>query len=238
VNSSLDLRHQQAFYDARWKDRFFINNAKLTRCIAILDCISSIKLVEPQIVELGSGCGWLTAMLGAIGPATGIELSPVAVAQARERYPSVNFIQADLNRWDYPREQFDLVISHEVLEHLHDQVGHLKLAQGLLRKGGYIILTTPNKPIYEDLLARGEVEMQPIENWMTEGDLRTMAQNYFEVIRLTTIRPLPRRRGVFRVFNYFRCRNLAERLGMRRPFETLVGRWGAGLHLLLLARKG
>jgi SAM-dependent methyltransferase len=236
MTQDIGLEEQQGFYDARWKDHTFVNHAKLARCIAILESLASIKLQKPDIIELGSGSGWLTSVLGAFGPATGVELSPIAVAQARERYPSLRFVQADLHDWDYPREQFDLVVSHEVLEHLSDQSRHFELAHGLLREGGYLILTTPNKLIYDDLASHGQVEMQPIENWMTKSSLRLMAQRYLEIVRLQTIRPFPRR-GVFRMVNYFKLRSVAERLCLRPFLENVLCFTGSGLHLLLVARK-
>src|SRR5881396_3321059 len=116
MNATTSLSEQKAFYDDRRKDYFFVNQAKLERCTAILSAIACLKLKQPEIVELGCGSGWLTAILGAFGPATGVELSSVAVAQSSARYPSASFLQADLSRWEYPRGKFDLVVSHEVFE--------------------------------------------------------------------------------------------------------------------------
>jgi SAM-dependent methyltransferase len=236
MSATMNLDDQRDFYDERWKNYTFVNRAKLERCTAILGAIADLKLNQPEIVELGCGSGWLTGILGAFGPATGVELSSVAVGQASARYPSARFLQADLGRWEYPREKFDLVVSHEVFEHLEDQSRHLEVAHGLLRRGGYLILTTPNKPIYDDLLAHGETEMQPIENWINKSNLRRMAQTHFQVVRLTTIRPCPRF-GLFRIFNYFTVRSLAERIHLRSALEKSICAWGGGLHHFLVARK-
>ena len=105
MSATINLDEQKSFYDDRWKDYSFVNQAKLERCTAILSTIADLKLNQPEIVELGCGSGWLTAILGAFGPATGVELSSVAVAQASARYPSASFLQADLGRWEYPREK-------------------------------------------------------------------------------------------------------------------------------------
>ena len=236
MSATNNFAEQKAFYDDRWKNYRFVNQAKLERCTAILSAMGTLKLKQPEIVELGCGSGWLTAILGAFGPAEGVELSSIAVAQASARYPSVSFLQADLATWEYPREEFDLAVSHEVFEHLEDQMQHLKVAHGLLRRGGYLILTTPNKPIFDDLLAHGQTDMQPIEKWVDKSTLRRMARTYFQVVRLTTIRPCPRL-GLFRVIDYFTVRSLLERIRMRALFEKLVCAWGGGLHLFMVARK-
>jgi trans-aconitate methyltransferase len=236
MTARMNLEEQKHFYDERWKNYSFVNQAKLERCAAILSAIAGLKLNQPQIIELGCGSGWLTGILGAFGPATGVELSAVAVAQAAERYPTARFLQADLSRWDYPREQFDLVVSHEVLEHVEDQPRHLEIAHGLLRPGGYLILTTPNKPIYDYRAARGQMEMQPIEKWVDKSTLRRMARTYFQAVRITTIRPQPCL-GLFRIINYFAVRAVAERMRVKPVLERAVCAWGGGLHLFLVARK-
>jgi len=236
MSATMKLDEQQRFYDERWKNYQFANRAKLERCAAILGAIAELKLNQPEIVELGCGSGWLTGILGAFGKATGVELSSVAVAQARERYPSARFLQADLASWQYPAEQFDLVVSHEVFEHLEDQSRHLEVAHGLLRRGGYLVLTTPNKPIYDHMAARGQMPMQPIENWIDKSTLRRMVRKYFQIVRLTTIRAFPCL-GLFRVIDYFAVRALAERMRLRPVFERFVCARGGGLHLFLVARK-
>jgi trans-aconitate methyltransferase len=236
MSARMNLDEQKHFYDERWKNYGFVNQAKLERCTAILSAMAGLKLNQPEIIELGCGSGWLTGILGAFGPATGVELSELAVAQAAERCPSARFLQADLARWEYPRERFDLVVSHEVLEHVEDQPRHLEVAHGLLRQGGCLILTTPNKPIFDHLAARGQVEMQPIEKWVDKSTLRRMVQTHFQVVRLTTIRPLPCS-GLFRIINFFTVRALAERMRVKPLFERSVCAWGGGLHLFLVARK-
>ncbi len=240
MNAGTSIQDQKSFYDERWREFSHINHPKLERCNAILEGVATTKLVQPQIVDLGSGTGWLTAILGAIGPAVGVELSPLAVAQAAQRYPTVKFIEADISRWDYPKASCDLVVSHEVLEHLEDQRAYLRVAHGLLRPGGFLILTTPNKPIVEiayESKSKNEAEFQPIENWISRATLRSLLTPEFAVVRLTTILPGYCQRGKFRLLNAYLFRTLAERLGAGFVFNRLIGALGGGYHLFAVARK-
>jgi SAM-dependent methyltransferase len=55
------------------------------------------------VVEVGSGPGHVTAYLARKGvPATGIDLSPAMVAEARRRFPGVSFEVGDLRRLSRP----------------------------------------------------------------------------------------------------------------------------------------
>ena len=100
MSSPPTIRDQEAFYDDRWRSFAFAGSLNLEKCAAILKALSDTGIHTPRVVELGCGAGWLTAILGAFGPAEGVELSPLAVEQASKRYGHVRFRQVDLGRWD------------------------------------------------------------------------------------------------------------------------------------------
>jgi len=234
------IREQEAFYDERWRSFAHADGLKLERCAAILKALSETGLAAPRIVELGCGAGWLTAILGLFGPAEGVELSPLAVEEATKRYGHVRFRQADLGRWDPPRGQCDVVVSHEVLEHLEDQPRHLRMAHDLLVDGGYLILTTPNA---RTLHATSDAKLaqnawQPIELWLSSGELRRMlAQQGFEVRTLTTLTLGTADTGIDRVVNSVKLNRVIAGLGLSGPYDWARRRLGFGLHLVAVARK-
>ena len=79
------IHGQEVFYDDRWEGATFINKCKLERCRAVLGMLQKIPEQNPRIVELGSGTGWLTSILGEYGPTKGLELSPAAVGAANNK---------------------------------------------------------------------------------------------------------------------------------------------------------
>lgn len=179
--SAIDLQRQ--FYNDRWHDFTFANRLKLERCIAILEALRSTRIREPRIIDLGCGSGWLASILGVFGPTTAVDLSDVAIDEAQKRYSHVNFYQADIMNWEYPEEAFDIAVSQEVIEHVEDQDRYLRIARGLLRTGGFLILTTPNARTFYALPeeVRKAWSNQPIENWISIAELRKLLKPHFDM---------------------------------------------------------
>jgi SAM-dependent methyltransferase len=81
------------------------------------------------------------------------------VVHARARYgsvPGLRFDQADATLLDaLPDAGFDLILSFETLEHVHEQERMLDGFARLLAPGGLLLVSTPDKRTYTDLT--GEV---------------------------------------------------------------------------------
>jgi ubiquinone/menaquinone biosynthesis C-methylase UbiE len=151
----------------------------------------------------------------------------------------VEFLQADILSWDYPRNSFDVVISQEIIEHVKDQRAYLDVAHGLLHKGGYLILTTPNaRTMYAMSDKRREKwANQPIENWLTAKELKRLLINDFEIIRFETIVFNFAVKGLYKVVDSQRLRSFLIVIGLSRAFDSLRSSLGFGLHFVVLARK-
>ncbi len=52
--------------------------------------------------------------------------------------------EGKLNPKNYTDEEFDVITSFEVLEHINNPVEEIKIFHKLLRLGGLVYLTTPN----------------------------------------------------------------------------------------------
>lgn len=91
-------------------------------------------------LQLARGRGWDVA---------GVELSPYSSKWTREE-AGIEVFNGPLTESSYEPESFDLVTFWDVLEHVPDVAANLEHAAGLLRPGGYLILTTDN---YRSLIA-------------------------------------------------------------------------------------
>jgi 2-polyprenyl-3-methyl-5-hydroxy-6-metoxy-1,4-benzoquinol methylase len=141
-----------------------------------------------QILDFGCGRGWIANNLKDFGVVTGIDLSPKAVAKAKQQYPDVNFLSGDLGD-DFFRqsleEKFDVVVSSEVIEHLDEQKIFMVNIKKALKPGGMLVLTTPNGNFYNHYFDKSRSHWgQPVENWLNPDNLKSLlqAQN-FEIDR-------------------------------------------------------
>ena len=239
----MSLQSQIEYYNAEWSgtDRLYANSLQLTRTVEILHEMLGIGFertgaTQPVICDLGAGTGWLTAILGCVGDSLGVELSDVAVESARKRFSHVRFECADVVHWDYPRSTFDIVVSHEVIEHIEDQQRYVDVACGLLKPGGWLILTTPNaRAVYAtppELRSR-----QPIENVLSAAELRRLLETRFGNVCLRSTILGGGREGLYRVVNSRKLHALLGMAGFDRVFTTLALAMGYGLHLVARAQK-
>lgn len=77
----------------------------------------------------------------------GIDNSWEAIQYCKAHYkkPNLSFIQMDCNSLAFPGSFFDVVVSFETLEHLQDTDVFLQELSRVLRKGGLLIISTPNR---------------------------------------------------------------------------------------------
>jgi 2-polyprenyl-3-methyl-5-hydroxy-6-metoxy-1,4-benzoquinol methylase len=237
-----DIKSQERFYDSRWEGASYANRLKLIRTVEILDALCQISIEEPHILELGCGTGWLTAILGQFGPAEGLELSPDAVALASKKYSDVKFEQVNLAGWSPPASMhgYDVVVSHEVLEHLEDQAEHLTQVHQLLSDDGRLILTTPNASTLHAMPdeVRGGWSNQPIENWLTKSEIKHLFEhNDFVIEKLSTCVLGPGNQGLYRLVNSPRLNSLLRSLFLHNAYDWFRKNAGFGLHFVVVARK-
>lgn len=99
-------------------------------------------------LDAACGAGYGTRLLA--GSATrllGLDFSDEALSHARANYSAdnVQFKQADLNQTlNLDSNHFDLVVSFETIEHLHNRDQLVKEFHRILRPGGVLIMSTPN----------------------------------------------------------------------------------------------
>lgn len=227
-----NLESQRAFYDAMYRSRSAARNIdELCRLNAIRSFLRRLGFIHGRILELGCGTGWLSAELSRHGSVTAVDWSTEAIRVARERHPGIQFHAANFLEDPLPEAGYDLVVSSEVLEHLatQDQRRFVELASRQLTAGGYLIVTTPNKPVAQRLGSHAH-DLQPVENWLTAADLRALLEPSFRILTIRTalfFQPFFRRHPFvawLRYLFYCRLRGLAvtENLLQHAPYGTYL----------------
>jgi SAM-dependent methyltransferase len=241
VNPSQTLASQTAYYNERWKKFSYANLYGLERCVFILKALLDTGLADPRICDLGCGSGWLTGILNAFGPATGVELSPDAVELAKTKYPAASFIAADATTWEPVPGSFDVVVSQEVIEHIEAKESYLAVAQRALRAGGYLIMTTPNLRVLDAVptTERREVwEKQPIELPLYRNQLTGLLRAAgFRVISTSSAVDGMGRNGIHRLVNSARLRLVFQRLGVHDRWKRFLLNHDFGMYLTTVARR-
>jgi SAM-dependent methyltransferase len=104
-------------------------------------------LVAGRILDVACGSGYGTAMLADRGSATGVDRDEEALATARSRTARATFVQVELPRLPFGDATFDAVVSFETVEHLEDDVAFLRELGRVVRPGGTVLLSTPNRAV-------------------------------------------------------------------------------------------
>lgn len=137
-----------------------------------------LHLKSGKIFEIGCGYGYLTYALHEAGyDIKGLDVSKSAVSQAK-KYFGDYYVCGDLFEYAklYP-ESADAVILTEVIEHVEQPLAFMSALAKILKPGGSIILTTPNKSFYpEDVIWSGD--NPPVHCWwFSEESIKYMADS-------------------------------------------------------------
>lgn len=98
-----------------------------------------------NILDLGCGEGTrLNYLTAGKTRGVGVDISETAIRLAKEKYPKLKFIKADLEKLPLKDEIFDLTYFAFVLEHLISPEKAIIEAIRVTKKGGYLVLIAPN----------------------------------------------------------------------------------------------
>lgn len=226
---------QRQYWNERWTKHPAPNWFQTRRGEAVLRLIEGLTLENPKILDYGCGTGWFTAELARFGDAIGVDLSEVAIEEARRRYSGPTFLAANLFELSLPESAFDVVVSQEVIAHVADPHEYLGRITKMLKPGGYLVLTTANK-IVMDRLSEPKGPEGHIELWLSPRGVRRMLAPSYELLSLTTI--IPRGdRGFLRIVNSQLLHAVLWRLFTEARVQRFKEWAGWGYTIIALARK-
>jgi SAM-dependent methyltransferase len=174
--------------------------------------------VQPgnRLLDVGFGEGYGATILGA--DYTGVELDADLVAHARSRYPG-HFETYDGRR--LPDGPFDLVVSFQVIEHVHEPDPWLA---EIARVGRRAMFATPNR------LHRLRDGQRPWNRYhvreYTADELRRQLERHFAQVTVWGVRASPEIEGV-ELARYARAQRIArvDPLGLRYRLPRRADAW-------------
>src|SRR5918997_502567 len=100
------------------------------------------------VLDAGCGVGYGTALLADHGPArlVGVDVSAEALTHAPG--DRAELVEADVRELPFEPDSFDLVVCFEVIEHVEEQERVLDELRRVLRPGGTLLVSSPNRDVY------------------------------------------------------------------------------------------
>ncbi|MGO4612630.1 class I SAM-dependent methyltransferase [Nocardia sp. 2YAB30] len=98
------------------------------------------------VLEAGSGEGYGADMIADVATRViGLDYDTSAVEHVRARYPRVEMLHGNLAALPLEDASVDVVVNFQVIEHLWDQSQFLLECLRVLRPGGELLISTPNR---------------------------------------------------------------------------------------------
>jgi SAM-dependent methyltransferase len=170
-----------------------------------------------RLLEIGFGEGYGAPIVrGWVSEYVGVEVEPEPVGHALARYggPGTEFLAYDGTTLPFDDDRFDLAISFQVVEHVRDPVRFLTEARRVVRPGGAVLVTTPNR---NHRLEEGE---RPWNRYhvreFSPSELRELMDAVFDTVEIFGIHGSPRMETIERA-RVSKARRLArlDRFGLR-----------------------
>ena len=106
------------------------------------------------VLDVACGEGYGSDMLAEVaGRVTGVDISEDAIAHAGGQYggrENLEFIQGDCEKLPLPDDSVDIAVSLETIEHLEAQEAFVSELRRVVKPGGLLVMSSPNKRQYTD----------------------------------------------------------------------------------------
>ncbi len=200
--------------------------------VTFWQCLAPYRWVRPlvrgkRVLDVGCGSGYGTAELAEEAHwVVGVDDDRSILRTVRQRYRAANlsWVVASAERLPFQDASLDVVCCFQVLEHLPAPERFLAETRRVLRPGGLLVLTTPNRAaIFSGLNPHHVREYDA-------GELRELVTPFFAEVEILGVVPSERVRA-YRQAN----RKLVQRIVRLAPFglhRRLPARIRAPLHAL------
>ena len=133
------------------------------------------EVVGRTLLDVGCGTGWFSASACKWGArVTSLDLGERLLAKVAQKCDSDRIVGSILEL-PFRDQTFDIVVCSEVIEHTVDPLQALEELQRVLRTGGILALTTPNRLWKFAIYIANTLKLRPyegLENWTSWSSMR------------------------------------------------------------------
>jgi 2-polyprenyl-3-methyl-5-hydroxy-6-metoxy-1,4-benzoquinol methylase len=153
------VSNQLAFYGSSNPTRRWLHNARMAWITSAIERAAATLCVAHELaVEVGPGAGMeLPTLAGTFSNVVAVDVEPAFVERSMviaKDHPNIKALVADATRPVAGLAPADLVLCTEVLEHVEEPGKLIAGLYGLLKPGGVLILTTPQRHSFLEMTAK------------------------------------------------------------------------------------
>lgn len=145
------------------------------------------RVANLRVLDVACGAGYGTNILAqAAAEVTGVDIDGSAIRRAAKKYKRDNlkFVTADCHDMPFEAGSFDVVVANEMIEHIEDQDSFLEEVTRVLKPGGTLLISTPNKPVYNRYKTPNPFHVSE----MTIPEFRGLLTRHFGHVQFTGLR--------------------------------------------------
>lgn len=173
------------------------------------------------VLDIGGGTGRFAGELRKKGfDVTVVDIDKQLLEYGASQHKHIKFVHGNALHLPFKDNSFDEVVMEQIIEHIPKQQQVIREAHRVLRKGGRLILSTPNKHVYRVFIFCGKLAYGKF------GELFSHVPGHVAELRIAQLKRLlsPFSKVTIEGINPF-CKRLAKRVPM------------LGIGLLAVARK-
>jgi 2-polyprenyl-6-hydroxyphenyl methylase / 3-demethylubiquinone-9 3-methyltransferase len=196
--SARALNQRELFYE-RFSGEFdsAMNRYEVEKRLALVfdNALGKVDLDRRRFLDAGCGTGLFSQAAKARGAeVTAMDVGPNLLARVQEKCRCETAV-GDVLALPFPDARFDVVLCTEVIEHTpRPQTAIDELAR-VLRPGGTLVLTTPNRVWHPLIRLANVLKIRPyegLENWVRWRELRSwIAASGLEIVDQSGFNALP-----------------------------------------------